>query len=69
MSDDNLEIRVVYYFGLMIPNPSEFYRNTRSYEDMRMEYDLLNCAKITDEELEMYSLKFLRTQTRGYKKE
>lgn len=49
--DSDLEIRLVYYGELVCPNPREYYKNTRSYDDMRSEYDLLTCYKLTEDEV------------------
>lgn len=53
MSDEKKEYEVRYYFHgeLVCPNPTEYYRYTRTYKQMRQEYDLLNCDKITDEDI------------------
>lgn len=57
MSDEK-EYKLRYYFHgeLACPNPREHYKYTRTYEQLRAEYDLLNCDKITNEDiLEAYS--------------
>lgn len=38
-------------FGLVCPNPTEYYRMTRSYDQMKAEYDLLRCNEVTDEDV------------------
>lgn len=53
MSDDKFENRIVYYDGLVIPNPREYTKNTRSFEDMRLEYDLLHGHEFTEEDLRL----------------
>jgi hypothetical protein len=47
---DGLEYTAYLYQGLVCPNPTEYYKRTRSYADMRAEYDLLNCHKLTEQE-------------------
>lgn len=51
MKDEEYEVRYFFHGELACPNPTEYYKATRSYEDMRREYDLLNCDKITDEDI------------------
>ena len=41
-----IEVRLAYYSGLVCPNPAEYYKNTRSYADMRTEYELLHSYEI-----------------------
>lgn len=49
--DNQYEVRTLMFGGLACPNPREYYKNTRSYDDMRREYNLLNCGIITDEQI------------------
>ncbi len=44
------------FCGLVLPNPREHYKNTRSYEDIRFEYDLLNGDKITEQDFPKFSI-------------
>lgn len=46
-----LEVTCGFYGELVCTNPLESYRMTRSYEDMRREYDLLNLGKYTEEDV------------------
>ena len=52
---DGLEYTVYLYQGLVCPNPTQTYLNTRSYQDLKDEYELLNCYKITQEDLDKYN--------------
>jgi hypothetical protein len=45
------EITYTLYGELVCPNPTEYYRMTRPYADMRAEYELLTCNTITDEDM------------------
>lgn len=57
MSDEKKDYEIRYYFHreLLCPNPREHYKNTRTYEQMRQEYELLTCTEITEEDiLELY---------------
>ena len=58
MDDDkDIEIRCGCYYELLCRNPREMYQNTRSYESLKQEYDLLHCNDITDEDLiKLYSM-------------
>lgn len=49
--DSQYEIRAYYHGELMCPNPREKYLMTRSYEQMRAEYDLLHCNEVTEEDI------------------
>ncbi len=60
--NDTKEIRVVYYGQLIIPNPQEHYKNTRSYEQMRFEYELRNAGKITEEDALDLAIKLNKTE-------
>lgn len=53
---DIKEVRMYWHGELACPNPREYHRHTRSFDDMRLEYDLLNCHKITDEDLDPISV-------------
>lgn len=45
------EVRAYVQCGLAMPNPNEYYRMTRSYEQMKAEYELLQMAKFTEEDI------------------
>lgn len=51
MSEPEYEVRFFYSLEPLIKNPAEYYRHTRSYEEMREEYEFLNCGKITIEDI------------------
>lgn len=48
---DGLEYTTVIYGELLVPKPRQTYLHTRSYADMRAEYDLLTCCEVTDEDV------------------
>jgi hypothetical protein len=50
-TDGDKEIRFTMCRGLVCPNPAEYARMTRSYEQMRAEYDLLHCLEVTEEDI------------------
>lgn len=54
------EIRHYQESGLICPNPSQYYKMIKSYKDMKMEYDLLNCYKYTDEEILLLTSKLIQ---------
>lgn len=45
-----MEVRIYFNAEMVLPNPTEYYKNTRSYADMRAEYDLLHCNEVTAED-------------------
>ena len=49
--DGKYEVRVGYTAELMCPNPREAYMRSRTYEQMRAEYDLLHIGEVTEEDL------------------
>lgn len=51
------EISSLWYGTLICPNPREHYKNTRSFEQMRLEYDLTHCHEITEEDVELIALR------------
>lgn len=55
------EIRHGYIGELACPNPRERYMMTRTYEDMRKEYDLLHCGEITEEDMMRIELQMARS--------
>lgn len=51
MSDEKeYELRYYFHGELACPNPREYCKYTRTYEQLRAEYELLNCHKLTKEE-------------------
>ncbi len=48
---DGFEYRSYVEQGLVCPNPRERYLRTRSYADLKAEYDLLNCHKLDETDL------------------
>lgn len=50
-NDGDKEVRVMYYMGLSCPNPRDYYKNTRSFEQMKQEYDLLTCHQVKEEDV------------------
>ncbi len=50
MKEEDKEVRVWWQGGLVCPNPREYTKMTRAYEDMRAEYNLLHCGEYTEEE-------------------
>ncbi len=46
-----MEVRVYWQGELMCPNPVEHYKNTRTYEQMRFEYDLLHAGELDEIDL------------------
>lgn len=48
---DGLEYRTFIYGGLMCPNPTEHYKHTQTYEQMRQEYEFLTCNQVTEEDV------------------
>ena len=55
------EVRDFFQHGLMRPNPRQYYQMTRSYESLRQEYNLLNCDKVSDEDL-INIMKLMKTK-------
>lgn len=53
IDENGNEVRTYLQHGLMCPNPREYYRMTRSYEDMRLEHDLLHPWEPSDLELQL----------------
>jgi len=49
--NNDTEVRYVIYAQLQCPEPLKYYQNTRSYESLKYEYELLNQDKLTDLEL------------------
>lgn len=47
------EVRIFWQGELVMPNPTEYCKNTRSYEDMRLEHELLHGHELSQEELEL----------------
>lgn len=48
---DGNEITVYWHGELLCLNPREHYMNTRSYDDMKREYDLLHANEISEEDI------------------
>jgi len=46
-----IEIRSGYYCELLCQKPLEQWQMTRSFESMKMEYDLLHCHEFTDTQI------------------
>lgn len=57
---NGFEYRTYTYQGLVCPNPIEYYKMTRSYNDLRAEYDLLNCYKLDETDLMHLKLKIAK---------
>lgn len=63
-NDGDKEVRVMYYMGLWCPNPREYYRNTRSFEQMKQEYDLLTCHQVKEEDVLKVALAVAQAKAR-----
>lgn len=48
---EQYKVTLNYRGGLVMPNPREYYKNTRSFAAMKVEYDLLHAGEFTDEDL------------------
>lgn len=62
MSDEKKDYEIRYYLHgeLLCPNPIKTYKNTRTYEQMRQEYELQTCTEFTEEEILDLYLKLKR---------
>ncbi len=56
-----IEVRTFVYAGLMCPNPTEYYRMTRTYEQMKAEHNLLTCNEVTKEDVMKVAVAMAKT--------